>query len=236
MPGRDGMTSWERDIRIRNSSIEITNALFGNTNSMTSQQFNNRCKAFYDYTKAIGTNVSDNTELADLLLDIYSRNAEIPPYTSILPEIQNWINTTSPTFLNYNFTNRIYNILTPALKSYIAGESEPSVLLSKIIYYLINNTNSTEAQLLQTIITFCNEAMGSNNLLYFDNLGNLINRVYDNLGNLINVNQEINNNQQNTQAFTNYVKKYNNYSRISVDNGSSMWHSRLSGSPFSPKV
>jgi hypothetical protein len=33
--------------------------------------------------------------------------------------------------------------------------------------------------------------------------------------------------------FQNY-EGYQNYSKISLDNGSSLWHNRMNGSPFSP--
>jgi len=132
------------------------------------------------------------------------------------------IDTRSPQNVSYSISNILYNllygnnqILGSSVKDYIDGDST-NVILSRLLKYLTYNPNYTEAELLQNIITYANELGGNQ----FDSLGNEINAS----------------SQQSSQAFTNYVKKSNNYSRISVDNGSSMWHSRLSGAPFSPKV
>ena len=71
------------------------------------------------------------------------------------------------------------------------------------------------------------------NVTLFSNLRNIINDLVLGTRNLSQW-------QTISESFTNYSsnRSINNidYSKISINNGSSMWHSRLSGSPFSPKV
>ena len=208
--------------------MQVYNILFGfnieTFQTPTQRQFNNKCKVYFNAFNEYANDGSGGGEYAEfkyLFSEIYNRSEEIPPVTAIASELQTWIDTRSPQNVSYSISNILYNllygnnqILGSDIKVFIHGDST-NVILSRLLNYLQNNPNYTEAGLLQTSVTYANELGGP-----FDSLGNIINPS----------------SQQNTQAFTNYVKKSNNYSKISVDNGSSMWHSRLSGAPFSPKV
>ena len=100
--------------------------------------------------------------------------------------------------------------------------------LGNINNYILGLSEYDIYRLKALIISYINSHNG-----IIDNLRNIIEQITVGTRNLSQW-------QTISESFTNYSsnRSINNidYSKISINNGSSMWHSRLSGSPFSPKV
>jgi hypothetical protein len=187
----------------------MENQLFGfNQTTPTIQQFTNRCRAFHNY------NV--NSFYQGLRTNVLNYSL-VPSVNTLRDVFQNWINTET-TSIDASVIQKLYNILyvnsdlNNNMKNYIKNDGTNNIM-TELLQYVSDNPNLTEAELVSYIRTYVrnyNPGEGSTQQTY--------NYLYP------------------YETFTNYVKKSNNYSRISVDNGSSIWHSKLTGAPFSPKV
>ena len=104
----------------------------------------------------------------------------------------------------------IYNYILTTFQS-----GNPSLLLKAIlIRYIFNNINNDNSSLFTNLNNIMNSlASGSKNLSQWETISN-----------------------EGFKNYTNNKSLHLDYSKISMDNGSSIWHNKMNGSPFSPKL
>uniref|UniRef100_A0A6C0IFF0 Uncharacterized protein n=1 Tax=viral metagenome TaxID=1070528 RepID=A0A6C0IFF0_9ZZZZ len=174
-------------------------------NSLTSIQKNN-------FTKYFLMTSTKQQALSELLNSLISQNPKLS-FANMATTVQNWFNNpeNAPTIaitVSDRFIDFYISTLMPRqLPTSILSrinQTNGIQIIQHIVTYITGNLTTTDAQIIADLTTYVST--------HFDASGNPIPGI---------------------EPFQNY-EGYQNYSKISLDNGSSLWHNKLNGSPFSP--
>ena len=189
------------------------------TSTQTIQQKNNLVRLL----------ASNKSNEFDTFLTTYLANYGSITYEALMTVGSNWILTNT---INIPL-DRTTTILTKERLFKIELHNSGNTNLLNYVNLITATYTNNYLLLMAILYRYIFNHIEDENVTLFSNLKNIINDLV--LGT-----RSLNDWQTISESFTNYSsnRSINNidYSKISIDNGSSMWHNKLSGSCFSPKV
>lgn len=212
LPGMnaDGTITIPRTNDINADYNTLTNMIFGSFlfNSInlenTSTPIQNN-----NLTKIFTMTSTESGNFGQLITSLLAQNPKLS-FVSMATTIQNWFdNPVNTPAIEITLSDRFmyaYQLLRQRIPpATLAIVNHNNVQVDRhLLTYLTNNLNATDPQMIIEMATYI--------ATRFDSAGNPIPGM---------------------APFQNY-EGYMNYSKISMDNGSSLWHNKMNGSPFSP--